>query len=118
MATDIGRVTEIIRKEPTIKDLTKVLTPLEHQYQILGTQLELEDHIITGIHRTYDSNSTKLKNILNEWITKRSSPVTWKTIIDVVENNPIKNIRVRNQIIEYLNRVEIFHTYSMTNDFN
>jgi hypothetical protein len=115
MAADIGRVIEIVDEEPELSDLTEVLTPLEHQYQMLGVQLEVENRIIAGMRQSNDDNSVKLYRILDKWIKDkdqdRQAPVTWKTIIEVIEKNPIRNIKVKQQVIAYLNRDDKFQKY-------
>jgi hypothetical protein len=117
MAADIGSVIEILDEEPEINHLIEVLTPLEHQYQILGVQLEVENRIIAGMRQSNDDNSVKLYRILEDWINRkdqdRQAPVTWKTIIEVIEKNPIRNIKVKQQVIAYLNRDDIFQHYKL-----
>jgi hypothetical protein len=112
-----GRLDIIMRKVPELRHLTEVLTPIQDRYESLGVQLCVDQEKIEGIRRNNDANDVKLKNILTQWMKNRNPPVTWKTIIDIVGRNPIKNIAVKQDILDFLNIADIFHIYSVKDDF-
>ena len=47
-------------------------------------------------------NVVKLSNVIENWITTESSPVTWETLILAIEGQILKNRKKGNEIREYL----------------
>jgi hypothetical protein len=106
-----------MKKEPKLSHLTEVLTPIQHRYESLGIQLEVNHRIIEGIRRSNDANDVKLKNVLIKWIKNRDPPVTWESIIDIVGRNVIDNNEVKEDIIKFLEKSDVFNKYANKADF-
>ena len=86
----------IFLKEPELKDLMMVLAEIQSQWSTLGTALNVPEEMLPVNQQNVPDN-VKLKATLQAWIDTRSSPVTWKTVMEAVES-PIINRRVGDEI--------------------
>lgn len=107
----LAYVEQILGKTPKKNDLMDVLTPVMARWDMIGVQLEVDDDVIDGLRTSPAANNTKLDTILTEWMNNTQPPVTWDTIIAVIESNPIRNRRVAGQIREFLRRPDIIQKY-------
>lgn len=99
---DINR---IVDKRPDMIDLMIVLSQIESQYSMLGTALNIP---YQGI-----SNCATLNDTLQLWLdgNGKYSPVTWITVMEAVEGPIVNNKRIFEEIVDYLNKDEIFQKY-------
>jgi hypothetical protein len=111
------RLALILKKKPKLRHLTEVLTPIQHRFESFGVQLEVDLGVIDGIKRSNDADDVKLKNVLIKWIKNRDPPVTWETIIDIVGRNVIDNNEVKEDIIKFLEKSDVFNEYAKKADF-
>ena len=78
----------------------------------IGVQLEVPDgDIKSANYKEANRDSTKLDEVLQAWINKRTRPVCWKTIITVVEEPPIENKVVADDIYQFLTTPDIQNEY-------
>lgn len=82
---------------PTMVDLVKFLKPISAKWELLGMCLGVK---ITRQLSASDSK-TSLARVLVQWETTRSSPYTWKNLLEVVEDNLEENLVAKN-IKKYL----------------
>ena len=52
------------------------------------------------------TNTDRLSDILQLWMEQEPSPVTWCTIIDAIEEPPVKNSAIAKKIIAFLSKLE------------
>ena len=69
----------------------------------IGEQLYIEGNELKNIeiNASYN-NTTRLSKILWLWINQRKREVTWDTIITVIKNPPLNNVKVANEICRFL----------------
>ena len=81
-----------------------------HQYKRFATKLGVESGFARGL--SGDDNIEKLDEIIDHWMTTRSSPVTWRTIIEAVESDTLdNNIELADKIRNWLEKDENFSYY-------
>ena len=75
-------ITNILNKKPNGKDVVELLAKRGHQYKVIATAL--------GVGITFaewlrdDDNVSRLIKVIIKWMSTSCSPVTWRTIINVV----------------------------------
>ena len=72
----------------------------------IGLALRVHDNILKGLQRQGEakSNVLKLNEVIDNWITTKSSPVTWDTLITAIEGSIVKNVQKANEIRDYLSK--------------
>ena len=70
----------------------------------IGLALRVHNNILEGLKRLGEakSNVLKLNEVIDSWITTKSSPVTWDTLITAIEGPLVNNVQKANEIHEYL----------------
>ena len=83
-----------------------------YNWDIIGVQLSVPDVYIQCISEAHQ-HTRKLSEVLQVWIDNNNErrPVCWKTIITVVEEPPVLNKTVGNEIYQFLTRPEIQNEY-------
>ena len=99
----------LLEKEPKKQHLMTLLDPIRHKWEIIGVQLGVCHGHIQSVQQNIDT--CKLSEVLQMWIDERNSDVCWGTIISVVEEPPINNKNVADQIYEFLSRPNIQRVY-------
>ena len=110
------RIKELISlgldKEPKKKHLMSLLHPIKYKWNIIGEQLSVQYGEIMSVEYNATYNDTmKLSKVLQVWINKRSCPVTWRVILDIIEKPPVDNVKVANEIRQFLTQPDIYHQY-------
>ena len=105
----------LLGKEPKKQHLTSLLHNIKHMWDTIGEQLAVnyDDLKCIEYNMTYDSTK-KLSEVLQIWIDKRTCEVSWRTIITVIDDPPIVNKRVADEIREFLARSDIQNKYLST----
>ena len=81
-------------------------------WNTIGEQLEVcHCDIKSAEYDVAHVNTTKLSEVLQVWIDKRTCEVSWKTIITVVKEPPIDHNVVAENIRKFLERPEIRNEY-------
>ena len=81
-----------------------------HQYRKFAIALDVDSGFARGLGG--DDNVEKLDEIIGKWMTTRSSPVTWHTIIEAVESDTLgNNVELSNKIRIFLEKDEHFARY-------
>ena len=96
-------------KEPKKCHLMTLLHPIKYIWNTIGEQLEVHygDIICAEAHE----DTRKLSEVLQVWMDNRTCGVCWKTIITVVEEPPVENKVVADEIYQFLTRPEIQNEY-------
>ena len=82
------------------------------EYRKLAIALDVDRGFVKGL--SGDDNVVKLDEVIGKWmITRsRSSPVTWRTIIEAVESDTFgKNVELADKIRDWLKEDENFSYY-------
>ena len=75
----------VIDKIPEKNDLLILLSPIAFKWRNIGDALEVPDGNIQSINMNGRLNAVdQLSEVLQIWIDRQSSDVTWKNIIEVV----------------------------------
>ena len=89
-----------------------LLHPIKYQWNIIGVQLNVRYGQIKSAEYNVTYNDTmKLSEVLQEWIDRRSCPVSWRVILAAIEEPPVDNVKVGDEIRQFLNRPDIYHQY-------
>ena len=81
-----------------------LLKPIAYQWYLIGTALEIEDGDLKPLEQNpqYSSDTRKLAEVLQLWFDKRTTEVTWRKILSVVENPSINNLLVAGGIRNFM----------------
>ena len=66
--------------------------------------MKVGDDVLNGLTSEKIENIIKLDKILQIWITTKSSPVTWDTVIAAMNGRLVNNVQKAEEIIEYLTK--------------
>ena len=99
----------ILDKKPERKHVVDLLAKNAHEYEKFAIALNVDDGFVKGLS---GDGIVKLNQIIGNWMTTRSSPVTWRTIIKAVESNTFgKNLDLADKIRDWLKEDENFSSY-------
>ena len=89
-----------------------LLHPIKYKWDTIGEQLEVRygDIKCVEYNQSYD-DTRKLSEVLQVWIDKRTCQVSWRTIITVVEDPPVENKVVADEMYQFLTRPNIQNEY-------
>ena len=87
-----------------------LLHPIMYNWDIIGVQLSVPDVYIQCIFEAHQ-HTRKLSEVLQVWIDKGTRPVCWQTIITVIEEPPVENKAVADEIYQFLTRPDIQNEY-------
>ena len=92
-----------------------LLHPIKYKWDIIGVQLAVPDGDIKSAeyNEAYD-HTKKLSEVLQIWIDKKTRLVCWHTIITAVEEPPVENKVVADDIYQFLIRPDIQNEYLST----
>ena len=81
-----------------------LLNPIKNLWNIIGEQLGVSYGDIESANNIVSNNdTTKLSKVLQMWMDKvKPSLVCWRTIITVVENAPVENKVVADDMYRFL----------------
>ena len=82
------------------------------EYRKLAIELDIDSGFVKGL--SGDDNVVKLDEVIGKWMKtqSRSSPVTWRTIIEAVESDTFgNNVELANKIRNWLEKDENFSYY-------
>ena len=99
-----------------MKDLTSVLSEIAYDWRSIGESLEVPFGELKSIQ--YDSRpDAKLSDTLQKWIDMRTRPVTWETLLDVLETPPVNKPRIADTVRKYLARTDVYKRYKELEDY-
>ena len=92
--------------------LMMLLHPIKYMWNTISEQLEVRYSDIPSAEYNLSYDYTrKLSEVLQVWIDKRTCEVSWRKIITVVEEPPIDNKIVADNIYQFLSRPDIQNEY-------
>ena len=90
----------------------RLLHEIRWRWNTIGEQLKVHyGDIKSAEYNVAYDDTTKLSEVLQVWIYKRTCEVSWRTIITVVKEPPIENNVVAEKIHKFLARSEIRNEY-------
>ena len=97
----------ILDKKPNKGHIVDLLARNAHQYKKFATKLGVDGGFVRGLN-----DIEKLDEIIDQWMSTRSSPVTWRTIIEAVESDTLRNnVELADKIRNWLEKDENFSYY-------
>ena len=77
---------------------------------MFATKLGIDGGFVRGL--SGDDNVEKLDEIIDQWMLTRSSPVSWRTIIEAVESDTLgNNVELADKIRNWLEKDGNFSSY-------
>ena len=81
-------------------------------WNTIGEQLEVRyGDIKSAEYNVAYDHTTKLSEVLQVWIDKRTCEVSWRMIITVIKEPPVENKVVAEKIYKFLVRPDIRNEY-------
>ena len=81
-------------------------------WNTIGEQLEVRyGDIKSAEYNVAYDDTTKLSEVLQVWIDKRTCEVSWKKIITVVKEQPVEHKVVADEMYKFLERPDIRNEY-------
>ena len=85
----------------------RLLCPIAFKWQEIGTALKINYGDLKSIQRNSSySDVDKLSEVLQLWINKESTDVTWSTILSAVMNQPVDSCTVAIKIHDFVSKIE------------
>ena len=102
----------LIGKEPKKHHLMMLLHPIKYKLNTIGEQLGVRygDKSSAEYNEAY-GNTSKLSEILQVWLDKRTYEVSWRTIITAIKKSPVEEKVVADKIYQFLSRPDIQNEY-------
>ena len=89
-----------------------LLHKIKYMWNTIGEQLEVcYDDIKSAEYNVAYNDTTKLSEVLQVWIDKRTCEVSWKMIVTVVKEPPVEHNKVAEEIYQFLARPDIMNEY-------
>ena len=101
----ISDISNVLRKAPNKHDLLEQLADIDDRWPQIGLALGVGDNVLSGLQTCQESNIFKLNKVLLSWMTTKSSPVTWDTVITAMEKPIINNIKKAEEIRKHLQSI-------------
>ena len=90
--------------KPTSFAVLEQLAPIDSSWRQIGKGFRVSHNFLQGLEESNKNNKTRLDYVIQKWIENDSkeSPVTWKTVINIVEGPLVNNIAHANVIRNFL----------------
>ena len=95
-----------------------VLSEVAFDWRNIGESLEVPFGELQSIQYTTQPDALKLSETLQKWIDMRTCPVTWETLLQVLETPPVNKPRIAITIREYLARDDVYRRYKELKDYH
>ena len=109
--------------KPTTHDVLEQLVCIYAKWREIGNGLGLTFNFLTSLAQSMMSDKIKLEHVIQEWIqldgqstlNGQSTPVNWKTIIEVIKGPIVDNKALSIKIYQYLKQHQTTSKYIMFN---
>ena len=113
----------IIVNKPTKLAVLNHLVCIYAKWREIGNGLGLSSNFLTSLAQSLVSDRIKLEQVIQEWIQLdgqstsdgQSTPVNWKTIIDVVKGPLVENKALAKEMYQYLKQHQTTSKYIIFN---
>ena len=76
---------------------------INDKWNEIGIALGVEENVLSGLRQSQNTNTVKLSEVINSWITTKSkTTVTWETVISAIGGPVVNNKQKAMEIREYL----------------
>lgn len=99
----------MLGKAPNLSELVQKLSPIAHDWYIIGVRLGIENTDLESLQRTNDKDHSKLSQILQLWKDRRCKPFTWDTILKTIKDPPIQNESLVKEMNSFLECEYLLH---------
>ena len=90
----------------------RLLHEIKYMWNTIGEQLKVRyGDIKSAEHNVPHDDTTKLSEVLQVWIDEKTCEVSWRMIITVVKEPPVKKKVVAEEIYKFLARPDIRNEY-------
>ena len=97
-------ISDILKEAPDKHDLLNLLADIDDKWYEIGLSLKVRDNVLNGLESEKRKNIIKLNQILQSWMTTKSSPITWDTVITAMKGPLVNNVQKAEEIIKYLTK--------------
>ena len=103
----------LLGKAPKMNHLMTLLSKIRFKWEEIGGQLEISAHELENakMENGLQNNTQKLAYMLRKWNDTKSCEFSWRKIISVVEEPPVENKNVAEEIRQFLARPVSQHEY-------
>ena len=95
---------DTLEDTPDKHELLNLLADIDNEWHKIGLSLKVGNNVLKGLTHKKIENILKLDEVLENWITTKSSPVTWDTVIAAMKGPLVNNVQKAEEIIEYLTK--------------
>lgn len=92
----------ILNKAHQKSVLLNLLANISNNWYDIGLGFGIDQNNLESIKNEMGSDNTKLSKVIECWISTQSSPVTWETVISVIEGPIVNNRTKANEIRKHL----------------
>ena len=83
-------LSDVFKSSPDRHKVLDLLAGISAKWKTIGIALKVDDNTLNGIGQKNDANVLNLNSVINTWITTKSSPYTWETLISAIEGGLVK----------------------------
>ena len=93
---------DVLKKAPDKIDVLTLLADLSARWKTIGLALRVKSNTLDGLSLSLQPNSDKLADVIEDWISTKSSPVTWETLINAIEGPLLQHKAKADEIRAHL----------------
>ena len=92
-----------LRKRPQKIELVNLLIGIRHEWETIGTALNIETSVLGDLRQSNLDSKVKLIRVIENWLeTMPTDITTWQRVLDAIEGPIVNNRVVGKKIREYL----------------
>ena len=91
VVTNDSDLSDLLGKHPEKPDLLKLMSGIAFQWYIIGECLGIQYKHLASLKSKTSRDIDKLAEVLQIWMDTMPKPVTWKTILEIIESPPIES---------------------------
>ena len=110
-------IMKILQKPPALSDLINMLADHCDKWYRIGISLNVRGATLNGLKQQTIDDIEKLHIILQSWMDTGSSPVTWETILDLLESRIVDLPTCAATIKLTLSQTKYYSKYIRQPDF-
>ena len=111
-------ISEILKKEPSITDLLRLLTDIKYEWKKIGWALEVGRGVLGSCTQSNEEDGNKLATVLESWVDTMVTDVTWETVIAAVEGPIVNHKSTAMSICDFLSKPDVHAKYLRKKDFS
>ena len=105
-----------MNKSPEQDDVFKLLKSKSNSWDDIARELQVDVNKRDDLRKEVTfSNDRKLEEVLENWIDSETSPVTWNTIIEMLEELGLR--KMMKDVKKYLQKKDVVEKYSDKDDY-